>query len=709
MNQKHIEIIATALAIPQKYIKNVLELFAEGATVPFISRYRKEAAGGENEVQIAKIKALADKLSETDKRRESIITAIEKQELMTTDLLKKLNSTYELTELEDLYLPFKKKRKTRATKARDKGLATLAELLFRQRTIDINVAAIPFLKNGVKNVEEALQGASDIVAEQVSEDIRLRNSVRKQFEEYGYVRAKVIKKKLADAGKYSDYFEFAEKLNRIPGHRLMAIRRGETEGFLRVSISPDTAFTEEKLCRQVVKGNNQSSGFIRNAVIDSYRRLIAPSIENEFQALSKNKADQEAITVFTKNLRQLLLSAPLGEKRILALDPGFASGCKLVCLSKNGELLHNENIYPHPPRNKKNEAAKKIQQLVQSYKIEAIAIGNGTASRETEHFVRKNCYLDSDIQVFVVSENGASIYSASAVAREEFPEFDVTVRGAISIGRRLADPLAELVKIDAKSIGVGQYQHDVNQKALQKSLDATVESCVNLVGVNLNTASKHLLQYVSGLGAQLAQNIVDYRAENGAFTSRTELKKVKRLGGKAYEQCAGFMRIRDGKNPLDNTAVHPEAYWVVQKMAKDCQVKTADFIADKSLHKQVKLQNYITEKFGLPTLKDIMQELEKPGRDPREQLKIFQFSAEVRQVEDLKVGMVLPGIVTNITNFGAFVDVGVKQDGLVHVSQIKNAFVKNPADELALHQHVKVKVTSVDLKLKRIQLSMKDV
>jgi len=709
MNKIHISIIAKELNFAEKYIENVLELFTEGATVPFISRYRKEAAGGMDEVDIAKLKDLADKLKETDKRRESIIAAIEKQELMTPDLLKKLKATYNLTELEDLYLPFKLKRKTRATKARDKGLEPLANLLFKQRSKDISEVAQKFIKGDVKSVEEAIQGASDIVAEQVSESIQVRNLVRQQFKEYGYVRSKVVKTKMADAGKYKDYFDFEEKLNRIPGHRLMAIRRGETEGFLRVSISPDVEFTEEKIARLYVKGHGESSDFVRGAVEDSYKRLISPSIENEFQSISKEKADEEAISVFTKNFRQLLLSAPLGEKRILALDPGFASGCKLVCLNENGELLHNENIYPHAPRNKTAEASKKIQYLIQVYKIDAIAIGNGTASRETEHFVRKKCYLNPDIQVFVVSENGASVYSASAVAREEFPDFDVTVRGAVSIGRRLADPLAELVKIDAKSIGVGQYQHDVNQKSLQKGLDATVESCVNSVGVNLNTASMHLLKYVSGLGPQLAQNVVDYRTENGAFKSRTELKKVKRLGGKAFEQCAGFMRIRNGKNPLDNTAVHPEAYTVVKEMAKDTGVSITDFISKKGLQKSIKLDKYITTKFGLPTLKDIMKELEKPGRDPREQLKVFEFSSEVRKVEDLKTGMILPGIVTNITNFGAFVDVGVKQDGLVHVSQIKDAFVKNPADELSLHQHVKVKVTSVDIKLKRIQLSMKDV
>jgi uncharacterized protein len=706
MIQKHLEIIAENLHITQKQVQNTLNLLNEGATVPFISRYRKEATDSLDEVQIGEIQNHSKKLAEIEDRKKSILASIEKQGKLTGELERKILSSYNLTELEDLYLPYKIKKTTRAAKAREKGLEPLSEILMKQNVGSTEIFALKFLNDKVETVEDALSGARDIIAEQISENQTVRNAVRYEFDNNAVVCSKVIKAKEEEAEKFKDYFDYSEVLKRIPSHRMLAIRRGEAEGFLRVSILPGDERIIDKIKRLFVKGRTESSEQVSIAVEDSYKRLLEPSVENEFRGLSKEKADKEAIAVFSENLKQLLLASPLGEKRILALDPGFRTGCKMVCLDEYGNILHNETIYPHPPQNETTLAARKLTNAVNTYKIDAMAIGNGTASRETEYFVRNKVRFDRDIQVFVVSENGASIYSASPVAREEFPEYDVTVRGAISIGRRLSDPLAELVKIDPKSIGVGQYQHDVDQKELQESLDRVVEYCVNSVGVDLNTAGKYLLNYVSGLGLQLAQNIVDYRNEIGGFKSRAELKKVKRLGEKAFEQCAGFLRIRNAKNPLDNSAVHPESYKIAEKMAKDIGVEIKDLIGNSMLIKQIKPENYVSEKVGLPTLKDITAELEKPGRDPRKAAKIFEFSNEVFKPEDLREGMILPGIVTNITNFGAFVDIGVKQDGLVHISQIKEAFVSNPADVLTLHQHVKVKVISVDLPRKRIGLTM---
>ncbi len=709
MNTEHFKLIASQLNITAKQVENTMNLFAGGATVPFISRYRKEMTGALDEVQITDIKNLSEKLEELEKRRESILSAIEKQDKLTPELKEKINATYDLTELEDLYLPYKQKKKTRAVKAKEKGLEPLAKIIFRQNINDLENEALKYLNDEVETAEDALQGAKDIIAEQINEDKRARDAVRREFKYSAKVYSKLIKTKEEEAAKYKDYFEFEEALNRIPSHRLLAVFRGANEGFLRVKIQPDENKALEKLDRIFLKGDTDATAAVQDAIDDAYKRLLLPSIENEYSKIAKEKADAEAIKVFTENLRQLLLAPPLGEKRILAIDPGYRTGCKVVCLDEHGNLLHNETIYPHPPQKETFPASKKVASLVSTYKIDAIAIGNGTASRETEDFVRNKVRFDRDVKVFVVSEDGASVYSASKVAREEFPDYDVTVRGAVSIGRRLADPLAELVKIDPKSIGVGQYQHDVNQKELQKSLDYVVESCVNAVGTDLNTASKHLLVYVSGLNEQTAKNIIEYRKEKGSFKSRNELKKVKRLGDKAFEQSAGFLRIRNAENPLDNTAVHPESYYIVEKMAKDSNVSLEEFIQSSELRKQINLKNYVSDTVGLPTLTDIMKELEKPGRDPRQQAKVFEFSKDVFTVEDLKTGMVLPGIVTNITNFGAFVDVGVKQDGLVHISNIKNEYIKNPADVLKLHQHVKVKVISVDLARKRIGLSMKDV
>ncbi len=704
---KHKEIITKELNITGQQVENTVELIDEGATIPFISRYRKEMTGSLDEVQITTIKDIYEKLLILEKRRESIITTIDKQGKLTKQLRKKLEKSYDLTELEDLYLPYKQKRKTRSTKAKEKGLEPLANIILVQKENDVVSLASKFLNENVKKEDEALQGARDIIAEKINENKTARGIVRREFEYKAFVKAKVVKAKKEEAVKYKDYFDYEEALRKIPSHRLLAIRRGEKEGFLSVSISPDIEQVLQKLNKFFVKQNTEASYEVGIAVNDAYKRMLKPSIENEFAKNSKEKADKDAINVFADNLRQLLLEAPLGEKRILAIDPGFRTGCKIVCIDENGNLLYNETIYPHPPQKDTFQASRKITSLVKIYKIEAIAIGNGTASRETEDFIRNKVRLDNDIKVFVVSEDGASVYSASNVAREEFPEYDVTVRGAISIGRRLADPLAELVKIDAKSIGVGQYQHDVDKKMLQKSLDNVVESCVNSVGVNLNTASKHLLTYVSGLADKLAQNIIDHRKEKGAFKSLIQLKNVKRIGNKAYEQCAGFLRIRNGENPLDNTGVHPESYNIVKKMANDAGVDINKFIKNSELKKNTNLQKYINNKVGMPTLKDIMQELEKPGRDPRKQIKVFEFSNSVRKIEDLVEEMILPGIITNITNFGAFVDVGVKQDGLVHISNLKNAFVSNPHNVVKLHQHVKVKVISIDIQRKRIGLSMK--
>jgi uncharacterized protein len=707
MTEKFIELISTSLSLKPWQVKNTIQLLDQDATVPFISRYRKEATGTLDEVQVLAVKEQYEKLQEVAKRRESIISSIEEQGKLTDDLKAKLESTWTLTELEDLYLPYKQKRKTKASIAREKGLEPLADAIFKQQVKDVDSLAVKYLNDKVENNEEAIKGACDIIAEWVNEDLKARDNIRKLFQREAVITSRLVKGKEEEGIKYKDYFDFSEPLKRCPSHRLMAIRRGEEEGFLKVSIEPEQDDALEILEKQFVKARNEAAGLVLEAVTDSYKRLLGPSIETEFKGISKEKADEEAIKVFAENLRQLLLSSPLGKKTVLAIDPGFRTGCKVVCLDAQGNLLHNETIYPHAPQNEQAQSSKKITNLVNIYKIDAIAIGNGTASRETEQFINR-VRFERDIQVYVVSEAGASIYSASTIAREEFPQYDVTVRGAVSIGRRLMDPLAELVKIDPKSIGVGQYQHDVDQGKLKKSLDHVVESCVNLVGVNINTASKHLLTYVSGLGPTLAQNIVDYRAKNGAFQSRKELMKVPRLGEKAYEQSAGFLRIPDAKNPLDNSAVHPESYPVVEKIAEDMQATVHDLLQNESIRQKIDLKKYVSDKVGLPTLNDIMQELAKPGRDPRSLIKVFEFSDLVHSIADVKPGMILPGIVTNITNFGAFVDIGVKQDGLVHISHLADKFISNPADVVKLHQHVTVKVLEVDAARKRIQLTMKE-
>ena len=701
--------IARALKLPVHRVENTLKLLEGGATIPFISRYRKEATGGLDEVQIGDIKAQYDKLCELAKRKETILSTLKEQNNLTPELQQRIDNCWESTELEDIYLPFKPKRKTRAEMARQKGLEPLAVLLMMQRENNLPAKVRSFVKGEVKDEEDALKGARDIIAEQVSEDEQARNLIRGQFSRQAVITAKVAKGKEKEeaAAKYRDYFDFSEPLKRCTSHRMLALLRGEAEGILKVSIAPaEDDLCTERLQRQFVRGNNACSQQVAEAVADAYKRLLKPAIETEFFGSSKEKADEEAIRVFAGNLRQLLLAAPLGQKRVMGIDPGFRTGCKVVCLDAQGALLHNEAIYPHPPKSEYQQAARKLVKLVEQYKIEAIAIGNGTASRETEQFVTSQRY-DREVQVFVVSEDGASIYSASKTAREEFPEYDVTVRGAVSIGRRLMDPLAELVKIDAKSIGVGQYQHDVDQTKLKASLDQTVESCVNLVGVNVNTASKHLLTYVSGLGPVLAQNIVDYRTQNGAFHSRRELLKVPRMGAKAFEQCAGFLRISGAENPLDNSSVHPESYPIVEKMAKDLKCTVTDLINRKELRSRIQIEKYVTDTVGLPTLTDIMQELDKPGRDPRQQIEVFQFDPNVRTIDDLKEGMELPGIVTNITNFGCFVDIGIKENGLVHVSQLADKFVSDPTTVVSIHQHVRVKVLSIDHERKRIQLTMK--
>ncbi len=703
------QLIAAELKLPIHRIENTLKLLTEGATIPFISRYRKEATGGLDEVQISDIHTRYEKLCELAKRKETILSTIEEQGKLTDDLRRRIADCWDSTELEDIYLPYKPKRKTRAEAARQKGLEPLAMLLMMQRENNLSARVRTFVKGDVKDEEEALKGARDIIAEQVNEDERARNLMRNQFSRQAVITAKVVKGKETEesAAKYRDYFDFSEPLKRCTSHRLLAIRRGESEGILKVSISPaDEEECNTRLERQFVRSNNECARQVAEAVRDAYKRLLKPSIETEFAALSKEKADEEAIRVFAGNLRQLLLAPPLGQKRVMGIDPGFRTGCKIVCLDAQGTLLHNEAIYPHPPKSEYSLAARKLVKLVEQYKIEAIAIGNGTASRETEQFVTSQRY-DREVQVFVVSEDGASIYSASKTAREEFPDYDVTVRGAVSIGRRLIDPLAELVKIDAKSIGVGQYQHDVDQTQLKAALDQTVESCVNLVGVNVNTASKHLLTYVSGLGATLAQNIVDYRTENGAFRSRRELMKVPRMGAKAFEQCAGFLRIPQAENPLDNSAVHPESYAIVERMAKDLHCTVADLIRDKGLRERIRIEDYVSDTVGIPTLTDIMQELDKPGRDPRQKIQVFEFDKNVRTIDDLQEGMELPGIVTNITNFGCFVDIGIKENGLVHISQLSDQFISDPTSVVSIHQHVRVKVLSIDRERKRIQLTMK--
>lgn len=703
------QMIATALKLPVHRVENTLKLLQGGATIPFISRYRKEATGGLDEVQIGDIHTRYEKLCELAKRKETVLSTIEEQGKLTDTLRERISNCWDATELEDIYLPFKPKRKTRAEAARQKGLEPLAMLLLMQRENNLSARVRQFVKGDVKDEEDALKGARDIIAEQVNEDERARNLIRNQFSRQAMITSKVVKGKEKEeaALKYRDYFDFSEPLKKCTSHRLLAIRRGEAEGILKVSITPDDESTcTERLERQYVHGNGECSAQVAEAVNDAYKRLLKPAIETEFSALSKEKADEEAIRVFAENLRQLLLAPPLGQKRTMGIDPGYRTGCKVVCLDAQGTLLHNEAIYPHPPKSETALAGRKLVKLVEQYKIEAIAIGNGTASRETERFVTSQRY-DREVQVFVVSEDGASIYSASKIARDEFPEYDVTVRGAVSIGRRLMDPLAELVKIDAKSIGVGQYQHDVDQSKLKASLDQTVESCVNLVGVNVNTASKHLLTYVSGLGPTLAQNIVDYRTENGAFHSRKELLKVPRMGAKAFEQCAGFLRIPQADNPLDNSAVHPESYTIVEKMAKDLKCSVADLIKNKELRSQIDIKNYVTDTVGLPTLTDILQELDKPGRDPRQKIQVFEFDKNVQTIDDLREGMELPGIINNITNFGCFVDIGIKENGLVHISQLADKFVSDPTTVVSMHQHVRVRVLSIDHERKRIQLTMK--
>lgn len=711
MNIKtYANIIAKKLNLNGRYVENTLQLLEEGCTIPFISRYRKERTGNMDEVQIAAISEANDKLKDIDKRKETVVKTITEQGKMTDELQRRIEDCWDANELEDIYMPFKPKRRTKAQMARELGLEPLSVILMMQRESNPEAAAKRFVKEGVKDVAAAIKGAQDIIAETVSEDERSRQQVRSAFRREAIISSKVVKAKAdtEEAAKFSDYFDFSEPLKRCSSHRLLAMRRGENEGILRISISADDEGCIDRVKRFFIRGYGKCSSLVGEAVEDSYKRLLKPAIETEFANLSKEKADEEAINVFTENLRQLLLSAPLGQKRVMGVDPGFRTGCKVVCLDEQGNLLHHEAIFPHPPVNKQQQAAQQVGKMVEKFNIEAIAIGNGTASRETTAFI-KSLHFNHDVKQFVVSEDGASVYSASKTAREEFPDEDVTVRGAVSIGRRLMDPLAELVKIDPKSIGVGQYQHDVDQTKLKKSLDLTVESCVNTVGVNLNTASQHLLTYVSGLGPTLAKNIVEYRKENGAFTSRAQLKKVSRLGPSAFEQCAGFLRIPGAKNPLDNSAVHPESYKIVEQMAKDCHCTVSDLIKDKKKRESIDIKRYITDTIGIPTLTDIIKELEKPGRDPREQIEAFEFDKNVTTVDDLIEGMILPGIVTNITNFGAFVDVGVHQDGLVHISQLADRYVSDPTQVVKLHQHVKVKVVEVDRKRNRISLSMKGV
>jgi protein Tex len=699
--------IAPLLQIPAKRVQAVIELLEDGATVPFISRYRKEATGSLDEVQIAAIQDWLKKLQELDKRRETILASIEEQGKLTPELRKAIEQADTMTELEDLYLPYRPKRKTRASVAIEKGLEPLAKRVFSQRDRELDSVAAAYITDQVPSVDEALQGARDIIAEWVSEDIKARDKVRRHFTKGANIGSKLVKGKETEAAKYRDYFDWNEPLKNCPSHRLLAMRRGEEEGFLRVGIAPDEEMAINDLEHMFLTGSGESAQQVKLAVKDSYKRLLQSSIETEFRNQSKEKADAEAIKVFADNLRQLLLSAPLGEKRVLGIDPGFRSGCKVVVLDANGNLVKYTAIFPHEPQRKVFESQAELQALVDKFQIDAISVGNGTAGRETMDFLAQTKF-SRPLEVFQVNEAGASIYSASEVARDEFPNEDVTVRGAVSIGRRLMDPLAELVKIDPKSIGVGQYQHDVNQTQLKDSLDRTVESCVNAVGINLNTASKHLLTYVSGLGPTLAQNIVTFRTENGPFRRRSDLKKVARLGDKAFEQCAGFLRIREAENPLDNTAVHPERYEVVTQMAKDLQCKVQDLIANRDLRQRIVLQNYVKADIGLPTLQDIMKELEKPGLDPRGAAKPFEFG-NVRSIEDLSEGMVLPGIVTNITAFGAFVDIGIKDSGLVHVSQMADKFIKNPAEVVSLNQHVMVRVVEVDRQRKRVALSMRGV
>lgn len=708
MNDRYAQIIADKLGIREIQVRNTAFLFSQGATVPFISRYRKEQTGTLNEVQVSHIQQEIKKYEELDKRRESIIESIEGQQKMTDELRKKLDEALDMTTLEDLYLPYKQKKKTRASVAREKGLEPLADKILLSQNSSAEDFAKAFVNDKVADIKEALQGARDIIAERINENTDARNRMRNLFSRDAVIYSKLVKGKEDEAQKYKDYFDYEERLSRIAGHRLMALQRGEAEGFLKITIEPAEDKAMSILEKQFVRGNGEAAKQVAEAAADCYKRLLRPSIETEFSNLSKAKADEEAIKVFTENLRNLLLASPLGKKRILALDPGFRTGCKLVCLDEQGNLLHNETIYPHSGIKEEFAAMNKVTSLVEQYKSDCIAIGNGTASRETERFIKK-IRFNKDIKVYIVSESGASIYSASEVAREEFPEYDITVRGAVSIGRRLLDPLAELVKIDPKSIGVGQYQHDVNQTKLKESLDEVVVSCVNQVGVNVNTASKHLLMYVSGLGPTLAQNIVNYRKENGPFGSRQELKKVPRMGDKAFEQCAGFLRIDGAENPLDNSAVHPEKYYIVNKMAKDLGCSVSDLIESADTRKKIDPRKYVDDKTGLPTLTDIMAELEKPGRDPRGVFQAPEFEQSISTIKDLKEGMELQGIVTNVTNFGAFVDLGIHINGLIHVSQMSDRRVADPTTILKIHQPIKVKVLSIDMDRERISLSLKGV
>lgn len=715
MTNLYIDFIAKAMNIASWQVESCIELFNEGATIPFVSRYRKERTGALDEMQVAEVKHYHQRFEDLDKRKVAILKTIEDQGLLTQDLKDAIDQEVDARALEDLYLPFRPKRRTKASVAKDRGLEPLAKSIYSFKCDSPRQAAVKFVNGEVADVEAALEGARDIIAEWIAESVAIRSRMRDLYSKWGYVASKLRKGKdveAEDVSKYKNYFDFSEKLERIASHRLLAILRGASEDILSVKVEVQEEYALDRISKALYNGKRGASKAAMDqidiAAEDAYKRLLHPSIENEVLSIAKEKADIESIKVFGENLRQLLLSPPLGQKRTLAIDPGFRTGCKVVCLSAQGELLHNDTIFPHPPVNEKIAAMKKISQLVEAYKIEVIAIGNGTAGRETEFFIKKVA-LPEGVRVYSVSEDGASIYSASQIARDEFPQYDVTVRGAVSIGRRLMDPLAELVKIDPKSIGVGQYQHDVDQKLLKETLDNTVESCVNSVGVNLNTASSHLLSYVSGIGSALAQNIVEYRAENGPFSSRDDLLKVKRLGGKAFELAAGFLRIPDGANPLDNSAVHPESYPVVEKMAKDLGMEVSDLIGNQTKCESIDLDKYISPVIGLPTLKDIIQELLKPGRDPRSTIKVFEFSSEIHSIEDVQVGMILPGIVTNITNFGAFIDIGIKQKGLIHVSQVSDTYVKDPSTVLKLHQKLNVKVIEVDLRRGRIALSLKGV
>lgn len=700
-----ISLVAKQLNIAENQVRNAVKLLSEGATIPFISRYRKEATGGLDEVQIGAVAEAHYKLTEIAKRKETILKTIGEQDKLTDELRRKIEETWDSNLLEDIYLPYKPKRRTRGQMAIEKGLEPLAKIIMSQRTDDVETLAERFLNDRVPNVKEALAGACDIMAEWINENGYARNVVRRQFAREAVIASRVVKGKEADGDKFRDYFDCSEPLRRISSHRLLAMRRGESEGFLKIDISVCEDSIIEKLNDIFAKGISGSSVQVKQAVAESYKRLLKPAIENEFAAASKAKADREAIAIFVENLRQLLLASPLGQKRVLSIDPGFRTGCKVVCLDAQGNLLHNETIYPHPPKNDYAQAARKIAQLVEQYAIEAIAVGNGTAGRETEQFVQ-NIRFDRKVQLFVVSENGASVYSASKIAREEFPDYDVTVRGAVSLGRRLIDPLAELVKIDPKSIGVGQYQHDVDQTELKRALDATVESCVNRVGVNLNTAGKYLLTYISGIGTQLAQNIVDYRTSHGAFKSRRELLDVPKLGAKAFEQCAGFMRIENSDNPLDNSAVHPESYPIVERMARDLGCTVNELLKNAARRAEIVPEKYLSETVGMPTLKDIMAELDKPTRDPRTTIKEFAFDPNVRTIDDVRAGQTLPGIVTNITKFGAFVDIGVHESGLIHISNMADHFLNTPTEVVSLHEQVQVQVLDVDLQRKRIQLKL---